>query len=269
MRITRHSIVLLVRSMTAPVPRVKGLGIAIGLIASAFRRWNINVKVPVFGNGMNLNTSDLIGNMLIFTPNYYDRAERKWLREIIRPGDYVVDVGANIGAYTLLLARLVSQTGRVVAIEAEQRNADALRENLSLNGMNWVSVRQCGVSDKTESLSLLLNSTGNAGGHSFFEQSDTSAPPTQQVECKPLLDIIGADRSPKLMKLDIEGFEHRVLVRYLQDAPRESWPEYFLIEDVPERREADAVALLTSKGYSKIEQQDYNVLLKKNATTDD
>ena len=52
-------------------------------------------------------------------------------------------------------------------------------------------------------------------------------------------------------------------------APHQSWQEYILLENVPERREADSVALVTSVGYAKIGQQDHNVLLKKNAITDD
>ena len=266
--IDQRSLVLIVRSITAPIPRIKGLGILFALVAKMFRSHDVTVEVPVLGNRMRLTSSDLIGNMLIFTPNYYDHAERSWLRKIIKPGDYVIDVGANVGAYTLFLAQLVTSTGCVIAIEAEQRNAALLNENIKLNGLDWVTVKQIGVSDKEEILSLLLNSTGNAGAHSFFEQSDTAAPPTQQVTCKPLLDIIGP-KTPKFMKLDIEGFEHRVLARYFSDAPRQSWPEYILLENVPERREADSVALVTSTGYAKIEQQDYNVLLKKNATSDD
>ena len=266
--INQRFLVLIVRSITAPIPRIKGLGILFGLVANMFRRHDVTVEVPVLGSRMRLNTSDLIGNMLIFTPNYYDHAERSWLRKIVKPGDYVIDVGANIGAYSLFLARLVTSTGSVIAIEAEQRNAALLHQNIKLNGLNWVVVKQIGVSDKEEVLSLLLNSTGNAGAHSFFEQSDTAAPPTQQVTCKPLLDIIGP-RTPKFMKLDIEGFEHRVLARYFADAPQQSWPQYILLEDFPERREADSVALVTSVGYAKIGQQDHNVLLKKNATTDD
>ena len=261
--VDRRFLVVFVRSLTAPLPRIKGLGILIGLVAKIFRRWDVDVKVDVFGRKMILNTSDLIGNMLIFTPNYYDCAEKKWIRSIVGPGDDVVDVGANIGAYTLMLANLVTSSGSVVAIEAEQQNAERLRTNVAMNKLDWVSVEQYGVSDKAETLSLLLNSTGNAGGHSFFEQSDTSAPPTQQVICKPLSEILGTRRAPKFMKLDIEGFEHRVLARYFEDAPRESWPTFILLEDVPERREADPVILMTQKGYAKVEQQDHNVLFRK------
>lgn len=258
-----RSVVLLVRSVTASLPRIKGLGLGIALIARQFRGRDIRVEVPVFANRMSLSTSDLIGNMLIFAPNYYDRIERKWLQSIVSPGDYVVDVGANIGAYTLMLASLVTSGGEVIAIEAEQRNADHLRENLALNGMDWVTVRQGGVSDKRETLSLLLNSSGNAGAHSFLEQSDTAAPPTQQIECTPLVDVIGKSRAPTFMKIDIEGFEHRVLAQYFKDAPRTSWPMYIMLEDLPDRREGDAVLLVTSRGYREIEREGHNVLLQK------
>ena len=65
------------------------------------------------------------------------------------------------------------------------------------------------------------------------------------------------------MKLDIEGFEYRVLNRYFDDVQNSQWPDYIMIEDNPSRREDDAVRLLVKNGYKIINRYDANVLLKQ------
>ena len=108
----RRTAILIAKSFTSAPPRIKGLGIALAWVANFFRRWDVDVETTVFGNRMRLNSSDYLSNIVLFTPNYYDREERAYVRRIVRKGDYVVDVGANIGIYTLILADLVTSTGK-------------------------------------------------------------------------------------------------------------------------------------------------------------
>lgn len=188
------------------MPRVKGLGIILALIARVFRRQNLSeVEVSVFGRKMLLNPGDAIGNCLIFTPQWYDFRERRFIKNVVNKGDYVIDIGANIGTYSLIFADLVGPSGKVTAIEAERKNAGVLKHNIEINDIGWVEDRNFGVSDKEERLSLLLNDDGNAGAHSFFKQINPSQ--TQEIQCHPLFRLIDGSRKPKLIKLDIEGFE--------------------------------------------------------------
>lgn len=254
--------IIFIGAETSRIPRIKGIGLIIALIAGFFKkRSSIDVEVSVFGKKMLLNVSDLIGNYLIFSPQWFDFRERRLIRKILSNGDYVVDVGANIGAYTLIFADLVGPSGRVTAIEAEHNNAQRLKHNIDLNGLMWVDVINYGASDKEETLNLLLNSTGNSGGHSFYEQSDIEVPPVQEVQCQPLAYLLEREKIPKLMKLDIEGFEYRVLHKYFDDQPDSKWPEYIFLEDLPLRREGDAVSLVLSRGYKIINRFDSNVFL--------
>lgn len=260
--INQLKLMLFTREVTSRLPRIRGLGIILALIARSFRCKNLSdVEVSVLGRKMLLTPSDLLDNRLIFTPQWFDYQERRFIRKILSKGDYVIDVGANIGAYTLVFADLVGSQGAVTAIEAELENAKRLRHNINLNNIRWVDVCNIGVSDKNEVLTLLLNSTGNVGGHSFFEQSDTEEPPVQEVQCRPLSELIDTTKKPKLMKLDIEGFEHRVLHRYFDDIRDTQWPEFILLEDDPLRREDDAVSLILSRGYKIIKRFDLNVLV--------
>ena len=259
----RRTAILIAKSFTSAPPRIKGLGIALAWVANFFRRWDVDVETTVFGNRMRLNSSDYLSNIVLFTPNYYDREERAYVRRIVRKGDYVVDVGANIGIYTLILADLVTSTGKVTAIEAEQCNAARLRHNILLNAMSWVTVHQCGVSDRDEELSLQLDNNGNAGAHSFRERVDKAIAAEQRVSCVPLSKLLDHDREPSFLKMDIEGFEHRVLSQYFNDFPKEKWPRHIMLEDVPSLREADAVAVVVGAGYRLLDRIDFNVFLVK------
>jgi FkbM family methyltransferase len=242
---------------------VKGLGILIRLIADRFENQPITLEKDVLGSRMRLRTDDLIGRALIFAPNYWDRRERKIIKRIINTGDYVVDIGANIGWYTLFLAKLVGPLGQVDAIEAEQANADELRHNVAINSARQVTIHQVGVSDKNETLALMLNTTGNAGGHSFYDQSHIPNPVIQKISCVPL-STITAGRRARFMKLDIEGFEHRVLRQFFQETPKDAWPEYLMVEDNPGRREEDAIKLCAEHGYEIFDVADTNIFLSSN-----
>lgn len=253
---------MLIRGITSRIPRVRGLGLLLVPITKFFKgRAREDVEVSVFGRTMLVNPSDQIGNVLLFSPQWYDPLERSLLARLLQPGDYVVDVGANIGAYTLLFAGMVGPSGSVTAIEAEPRNMQKLRHNIARNFMHWAKALEYGVSDKQESLTLHMNSDGNAGAHSFLRRV-SAQDSTQVIQCKPLYQLTEKIR-PRLIKLDIEGFEWRVLRQYFEDAPESLWPDYILLEDEPRHRENDAVAIARGRGYRVMDRIDTNVFLTR------
>jgi FkbM family methyltransferase len=259
----RSKTILAAKAITSTPPRLKGLGVVLGLVAGMFRRWDVDVEARVFGNRMILNASDYLGNLVLFTPNYYDRKERALIRRLVQKGDYVIDVGANIGIYTLILARLVSPSGGVTAIEAERENADRLRRNLALNTISWVTVRQVGVSDKDEELQLWLDGESNAGAHTFLKIDSGAVTKVQNVRCLPLSQLVEPNREPSFMKIDIEGFEFRALKQFFDDVAKQYWPRTIMLEDVPYLREGDAVALAADHGYRTLARFDFNVFLTR------
>jgi FkbM family methyltransferase len=123
------------------------------------------------------------------------------IRNLLVPGNVFVDVGANIGYFTNLAAHLVGPAGRVVAVEALDKNAQLIFRALERNGFDHVRVSVCAASDRNGRVSIRSDSgTSNgqavaAGAGDFFVQTR-------------LLDDLTADL-PRidLVKLDIEGFE--------------------------------------------------------------
>lgn len=76
------------------------------------------------------------------------------MAERLKPGDVFVDVGANIGYFSLLASKLVGPGGRVVAIEASPEVFDLLRRNLELNKAHNVRAVNVAISDREGSLQL-------------------------------------------------------------------------------------------------------------------
>jgi len=83
------------------------------------------------------------------------------------------------------------------------------------------------------------------------------------VACARLSELVER-RKPRLLKIDVEGFEYRVLKRYFQDgAPEREWPEYILLEDLPDLREGESVRLCEENGYSVLHRWEFNVALRR------
>jgi FkbM family methyltransferase len=122
----------------------------------------------------------------------------------VRPGDAVLDVGANVGFYSLLASRLVGDGGRVFAFEPLPRNLFYLRRHLDLNGAGNVAVHAVAVAEATGS--EFLDVQGDPSMASFSERG--LAVPT--VSLDQFFDAASAP-PPSFVKIDVEGAESRVL----------------------------------------------------------
>src|ERR1700722_18948425 len=108
--------------------------------------------------------TETIGVNLWHAPNIYEKTERKLFCSALKPSSTVLDIGANIGIYTLLAAKRGAQ---VFAIEADPENALKLRQNIKLNGFGGrVTVYEIAASDRERMLALYRN-PANRGGTSI------------------------------------------------------------------------------------------------------
>jgi len=183
---------------------------------------------------MIVDPADALGGNLAFIPQLYDVWERQVIRELLPVGGTFVDVGSNIGVYSLWAAQKVGPRGKVLAFEAEPANYERLRENIVLNGLEQVQPHCIGVSDKKEKLQLHLNPNGNAGGHTFTAGVHPTGSTVVEIECDRLERLLKDANvaSVDFMKMDIEGFEQKVLSRFFEDVPVESplRPRFILTE---------------------------------------
>ncbi|HJM51690.1 MAG TPA: FkbM family methyltransferase [Alphaproteobacteria bacterium] len=253
----------LIAGLTRHLPAVRGAGVLANFLIGLYNRKS-RPPVEVEANGIRLRLwprDSLSEKALTFYPQLYDRHEFAYLRRRLQQGDLFVDVGAHIGAYTLAAAKLVGGEGRVITLEAFSPTFEKLLHNVELNQAHNVTARNVGVSDATEKLRLAVNAK-NSGGNSFRSRTGEFV----DVDCLPLLDLLRDADVPAVtgMKLDIEGFECRVLGKFFADAPVEMWPEFMIVEESSKSGGGDSpVRLLTGQGYDVVWQGKLNCILER------
>lgn len=134
------------------------------------------------------------------------------LAQHLRAGDVFYDVGANVGFFTVLAARLVTESGHVYAFEPVPRNAALIRRNVRLNGLTNVTVVEQAVARASGSGELrLARYAGGAALATVAPPPDTAGVIT--VTLTSLDDVIrrAGYRAPRLVKIDVEGAEAEVL----------------------------------------------------------
>lgn len=145
----------------------------------------------------------------LFVEGVWDEHVRDALRRHLREGDCFVDVGANIGYFSLMASVLVGSTGRVVAIEPSHINLERLCGNLALNGCGNVAVVSLAASSSHGSLQINFPTPNNAGAASL--RTIPSVAGNLVLAC-PLDEVIEAQAlRPSVVKLDVEGFELEAL----------------------------------------------------------
>jgi FkbM family methyltransferase len=138
---------------------------------------------------------------------------QEWLSTYVKPGWVVYDVGAHIGFFTLLLSRLVGESGKVFAFEPDPANTKRLRENISLNKVTNVRIVLQAVSGdegtvrfqaNRETMSHIVTVThgGETDGAGIIEVSATTLDAFVEGNHNP---------PPQLIKIDVEGHEDAVL----------------------------------------------------------
>jgi len=131
---------------------------------------------------------------------------------ILRPGDVFFDIGANVGFYTVIGARLVGPMGRVFAFEPFPENAAAARHNAELNAFHTITVLEDAVSDVSGEGELLL-AAEPTWAKLDFTGSHSSTHGRLKVNLVRIDDLIEQKvvEPPALVKIDVEGAEVEVL----------------------------------------------------------
>jgi len=168
------------------------------------------VLIDVQGSKMYVNSRDVGVTPFLLEWGCYEKYETELFKRLVKKGMVVVDIGANIGYYTLLAAHLVGDEGKVFAFEPDPYNYDLLCKNIDVNGYRNVIPVQKAVSSKSGETELFLDKS-NLGGHSLSEANvDKGASIT--VEVTSLDDYFkNKDCEIDVIKMDVQGSEMEVL----------------------------------------------------------
>jgi FkbM family methyltransferase len=188
------------------------------LLRLACRRLEV---IQIQGSRMHVNLSDPDPSMRRTFRAYvlsrvHEEATTDLFRQVVKEGNVVLDLGANLGYFTLLAAKLVGPAGRVYSFEPEPRNFGYLRRNVELNGYEQVTAVQKAVSDRSGTVKLYLCSYDT--GHHTIQQYDGirayrpdlagDRPEFVEVDAVRLDDFLERKITPiHVIKMDVEGAE--------------------------------------------------------------
>ena len=204
------------------------------------------VRVATKVGLMVLNCRDDVMVPAILATGMHEDTECKLLESQIQKGQTVLDIGANIGYFSLHLSACVGQTGKVYSFEPDPGNLMILMENLSSNNCDNVQVIQKALSSELGKVSLYRDEF-NYGAHSL-SSDNLAAGPKSEVEIEAMtLDSFLRKEGAHVdwIKMDIEGAEGLVL-KGAQETLRKDHPS-ILMEFWPaglERMGTDPLALL-------------------------
>lgn len=173
--------------------------------------------------------------------------EIRFVRHWLQPGMRAVDVGANIGVYTVAMARAVGSAGRVWAFEPTPAAADYLQRSLGLNGIENVIVSRCAVSERAGRVEF---SSGADSALNAIRGAGNGAGNVLQVGAV-TLDQEAIDRdwgNTDFIKMDVEGHELAV-VKGGTAFFRSASPLVMLEVKVDDRFDPAALDLLAELGY--------------------
>ncbi len=146
----------------------------------------------------------------------------RWLR----PGDTVIDVGANVGWFTLLAASIVGPSGSVHAFEPGPDNLKLLDENVQLNEFKNITISGNPLSDEATMRDFYLNPKGH-GGHSLWKMMPEATPLNLQTKT---LDQCLFKNKIRILKIDTEGHEQRILMGAAKLLQSGQAPEFIFAE---------------------------------------
>jgi FkbM family methyltransferase len=184
------------------------------------------------------------------TPQFFDPEELAILRTRLRPGFQFVDLGANVGTYSLFVAQQAGAGARVLAIEPQESILERLRENIALNGFD-VMVAPFAVADHEGIIEFMVD-TNNLGSTSVnLERKARGGRRLVRLPARKLLGLVrehGFERIDAL-KADIEGAEDAARLPFFEEAPRALWPRLVILEKNGGEWRRDCVACLKGLGY--------------------
>lgn len=194
----KHILIAIYRSL---IPLLRGTGIG-GLYPVNLLLNHLKSDVAlIHGHKMFLDKNDTLGLSL---NGSYEEFETEIVQKEIKRGDVVLDIGANIGYYTLIFARLVGEKGMVFAFEPDPTNFALLKKNVEMNGYKNVVLVSKAVSDKSGTVRLYLCEE-NKGDHRIYNSGDERD--ILDVECIRLDDYFDKNQHLDFIKMDIQGAE--------------------------------------------------------------
>jgi len=196
----------------------------------------------------------------LFNPDY-NLEELDFLRAHTPQGGVFVDVGANVGTYAMVLARHVGTSGKVIAIEPHPVTHARLAFNRSASGFTQVALVAAAAGPADGELLIETDGDNLGASHIVSGERAGNAIKVPSLRLLRILEDAGVRRVDAL-KIDVEGFEDRVLTGFFRTAPQALWPRAIVIEHLSRNEwQDDCIADMRARGYAEVGKTRSNTLL--------
>jgi FkbM family methyltransferase len=203
----------------------------------------VTLKQCRHGQLLFLNGDQYVGRSLQLYGEFSE-LEANLFEQIVRPGNTVVEIGANIGTHTVHLAQLVGPGGKILAFEPQRVIFQILCANIALNALFNVHTYHAGVGSSAGHLQvppMNYADGGNFGGLSLTNAAIGETVPIVRLDDMSLPSL-------SLLKVDVEGMEYQVL-----DGARKTIAQHrplMYVENDRKEKSAALIGLLIELGYT-------------------
>lgn len=194
----------------AAFKRLRGKGFGLGVFNAVHRRvWEGFLQpdwMEIEGFRLHLQNHDEAISTAVRLEEEYEPELVRAFKDRIAPKMTVVDLGANIGFYTLLASRLVGPDGHVLAFEPDVHNLALLSKNVEANGARNIEIYPYAVSDRIGVVELHV-SPEHPSAHSIMHDPRSMDLERRRIMAVGLEEFFGTSFCPDVVKMDIEGAE--------------------------------------------------------------
>jgi FkbM family methyltransferase len=196
----------------------------------------------------------------LFNPDY-NLEELEFLRAHTPRDGVFIDVGANVGTYAMALARQVGSGGKVIAIEPHPVTHARLAFNRAASGFTQVDLVAAAAGPGDGELLIETDGDNLGASHIVSGEPSSRAIRVPSMRLQRILDDAGVTHVDAL-KIDVEGFEDRVLTGFFRDAPPSLWPRAVVIEHLSRNEWLDdCIADMRARSYAETGRTRSNTLL--------
>lgn len=205
--------------------------------------WGLKMRLMPRGN--------LSESRMLFLPGLFDRHERRFMRDHLKPGAVFFDIGANAGAYSFWAFSCLKIECSIYSVEPDPELQRRIKFNAAINDASSLTVIPNALSDKAGEMKLVFGKR-NRGQNSLKNASVDASAITVRVNTLDVLvrelDLTKIDA----LKIDIEGHEYRVMRHFFDHADKALWPKWIICETCTEKQAEEMGSLLDSIGYNRI-----------------
>ncbi len=211
------------------------------------------LDVEVMGARMRLFPyNNVCEKRILFTPQYFDEEERQYLQRHITPEFVFLDIGANVGGYSLFVGAHAGPRARILAIEPQPAIFERLIFNIQQNPFATIKAINCAMADRDGEITLFVDRQNQCETSMRRLRSDHDST-IINVPGLSLKSLLAQERITHIdaIKLDVEGAEDLILENFFKDADPSLWPRILLMENSSQGWSIDLHGLIRQMGYTE------------------